>query len=316
MISITDARNKLPVDFVNSLYQNFSLGTVDKIIKGICSKRYVSIRVNTIKYDIQSLMQDFKQNNIKFERVLWYKDALIIKNKTEKELEMLEIYKKGFFYMQSLSSMIPPLILKPKEGQKILDVTAAPGSKTTEIACLINNTGYILANELDKIRCERLKYNVLLQGATCVEVINTRGEFIGKEHKEEFDKVLLDTPCSGEGRFDIKNVQSYRNWSKQNVLKLTKLQKKLFISAYESLKLGGTLVYSTCTLNTQENENIVLWALSNLNLKLQSIEIDNIKNLYRGFKIENNCELEKTIRIIPSEYMEGFYVAKFIKVCE
>lgn len=314
MISITDARNKLPSDFIDSLYENYSLGTVDQIIRGICSKRYVSIRVNTIKYDIQSLMNYFKKINIKFERVLFYKDALIIKNKTEKELQTLDIYEKGFFYMQSLSSMIPPLILEPKEGEKILDVTAAPGSKTTEIACLIKNTGYILANELDKIRCERLKYNVKHQGATCVEVINKRGEFIGKDNKEKFDKVLLDTPCSGEGRFDIKNVQTYKTWSYKNVLKLTKLQKKLFTSAYESLKIGGTLVYSTCTLNTQENENIVLWALSNFNLKLQKIEINNIKNSYKGFKIENNVELEKTIRIVPSEYMEGFYVAKFIKI--
>lgn len=314
MISITEARNRLPSDFIDSLYQNFTDGQVDNIIRGICSKRYQTVRVNTIKYDIQSLMSYFKELNIKFERVLWYKDALIIKNKNEQELQNLEIYEKGYFYMQSLSSMVPPLVLCPKEGEKVLDLTAAPGSKTTQIACLMNNKGYILANELDKIRCERLKYNVLLQGATIIDVSNGRGEYIGRNNIENFDKVLLDTPCSGEGRFDIKNVQSYKTWSKKTVNELVKMQKKLLKSAYEALKPGGILVYSTCTLNKEENEDIVLWAISNFSLELQNITLTDIKNSYKGFKINNKFELEKTIRIIPSDYMEGFYIAKFKKI--
>ena len=314
MISITEARNKLPSDFIDKLYENFTDGVVDSIIRGICAKRYQTIRVNTIKCDIQSLMSYFRKINIKFERVLWYKDALIIKNKTEQELQSLDIYEKGYFYMQSLSSMVPPLVLNPKSGERILDLTAAPGSKTTQIACLMNNNGYILANELDKIRCERLKYNVLVQGATIIDVNNGRGEYIGRNNIEKFDKVLLDTPCSGEGRFDIKNVQSYKNWSKKNINELVKMQKKLLKSAYEALKPGGILVYSTCTLNKEENENIVLWAISNFNLKLQDITLTDIKNSYKGFRVNNVFELEKTLRIVPSDYMEGFYIAKFKKL--
>src|SRR5699024_3045921 len=156
-------------------------------------------------------------------RVEWYKDALVVKNAKEKQIEKLEVYEKGFLYLQSLSSMIPPIILNTKPGEKVLDLTAARGSKTTQMCAMMENKGYILANELDKLRCERLKYNIEKQGAKIVEVIKQRGEKVGDNHKEEFDKVLLDAPCSGEGRFLGNNVSTYRNWSIKNVIQLSKL---------------------------------------------------------------------------------------------
>lgn len=201
MLSALEVKRKLPKDFIDNLYQLFSPLTVDKILSGMSGARYTTLRVNTLKYDVQSAMNYFKENNIKFERVLWYKEAFIIKNATEKELQKSELFEQGKIYLQSLSSMVPPLILEPKPGEKVLDLTAAPGSKTTQMATLMQNKGNILANELDKIRYERLKYNVSNQGASIVTVINDYGERIGSKYPETFDKVLLDTPCSGEGRF-------------------------------------------------------------------------------------------------------------------
>lgn len=225
MLSIQEAREKLPEKFMENMYKMFSPGTVDKIVAGMISDRYTTLRVNTIKYNIQDLMRYFKENNIKFERVLWYDDALIIKNVREKDIQKLDIYEKGYIYIQSLPSMVPAIVLNPKEGEKVLDLTAAPGSKTTQMAATMNNKGQIIANELDKIRCERLKYNVNIQGASIVEVLNGRGELLGKEYENYFDKVLLDAPCSGEGRFDARSVVTYKNWSEKTVRDLTKLQK-------------------------------------------------------------------------------------------
>ena len=261
MISIQEARERLPEKFMDNLYEMFSPGTVDKIVAGMINDRYTTLRVNTIKYNIQDLMKYFKEENIKFERVFWYNDALILKNVKEKDVQKLDIYEKGYIYLQSLPSMIPPIVLKPNEGEKVLDLTAAPGSKTTQIAALMNNKGYILANELDKIRCERLKYNVNTQGSTIIDVVNGRGELLGREHENYFDKVLLDAPCSGEGRFDASSAITYKNWSERTVRDLAKLQKKLFKSAYTALKQGGVMVYSTCTLNKEENEMVLQWAL-------------------------------------------------------
>lgn len=313
MASITEIKNRLPQDFVENLYNMFSPGVVDNIFRGIAEKRLTTLRVNTLKYDIQSLMRYFKEVNIKFERVLWYPDALVIKNANEKDIQKLEIYQKGYIYLQSLSSMVPPLVLNPKPGEKVLDLTAAPGSKTTQMAALMNGKGNILANELDKLRCERLKYNVEAQGADIVEVVNGRGEKIGEQYKEEFDKVLLDTPCSGEGRFTIYNVQSYKTWSTRTVNELTKVQRKLFKSAYEALKPNGTLVYSTCTLNKEENEYILDWALKNFDVKLVDTNIE-IRDAIPAFNDGLEKSINQAIRILPSKQMEGFFVAKFVKI--
>lgn len=312
MLSIKEMRNRLPKEFMEFLYEEYTPIKVDQILLGMTSERYTTLRVNTLKYDIQSLMRYFKEKNIKFERVLWYNDALVIKNINEKEIQKLDIYEKGYIYLQSLSSMIPPIVLNPISGEKILDLTAAPGSKTTEIATLMQNKGYILANELDKIRCERLRYNVEKQGADIIEVINERGEKIGEQYPEMFDRVLLDTPCSGEGRFIVNSVSTYRDWSPKKVRELTKLQRKLFASAYKALKPNGIMVYSTCTLNKEENEFILDWALKNFKIKLVDIEI-KIKDAQTGFADELDNSIKKAIRILPSKDTEGFFVAKFIK---
>lgn len=312
MISVNEIKRRLPQDFVEEIYENFSPVTVDKILLGMTDDRFLTLRVNSLKYNIQDLMRYFKEINIKFERVPFYSDALIIKNAKEKDIQKLDIYGKGYVYFQSLSSMIPPLVLAPKEGDRVLDMTAAPGSKTTQMACLMNNKGYILANELDKIRCERLKYNVDMQGTSIIEVINGRGEKLGDNFEGQFDKVLLDAPCSGEGRFIATSPMTYKNWSKKQVTDLVKLQKKLFASGYKTLKPGGTMVYSTCTINKDENELVLNWVLENFDIKLERIEIE-IKDSVPGFNDGLNKSVNKAIKILPSKMMEGFFVAKFIK---
>ena len=215
--------------------------------------------------------------------------------------------------MQSLSSMIPPLVLDAKENEQILDMASAPGSKTTQISAMMNNTGHIIANELDKIRCERLKFNLNNQGATNVEVINGYGEKLGERYPKNFDRVLLDTPCSGEGRFIAEIAGTYRNWSLKTVKELSKIQRKLIKSGYNALKPGGIMVYSTCTLNLEENENILKWALENLSLKMMDIDL-NIKSAIPGDKLGTNLGLEKAIKILPNKETEGFFIAKLRKI--
>lgn len=308
MLSALDVKRKLPQAFIENLYELFSPLTVDKILSGMAGERYTTLRVNTLKYDIQSLMKYFKEKNIKFERVPWYQEALIAKNVTEKEIQKLDIFEKGYIYLQSLSSMVPPLVLNPKPGEKVLDLTAAPGSKTTQMAAMMQNTGSILANELDKIRCERLQYNVTAQGASIVIVNNDYGERIGSKYSQAFDKVLLDTPCSGEGRFLATDPRTYRSWSEKKVSELVKMQKKLFKSAIEALKPNGTMVYSTCTLNLAENEQILEWALEQFNLKLLNIELE-LREIQQG----QTESTKQAIKILPSRNTEGFFVAKLLK---
>lgn len=303
MVSIVQIKNKLPMDFIEEIYSTYNQRISDKILMGIDSKRLTTLRVNTLKYDINNLTRYFDKVNIEYDKVLWYDDALIIKNANESELQQLDIYKNGYIYIQSLSSMIPPLVLNPREGENILDLTAAPGSKTTQMACMMHNKGYILANELNKIRCEKLKYNVNMQGAEIVEITNKDGTELN--YKEKFDKVLLDTPCSGEGRFILEDENTYKTWSIKQVNELAKLQKKLIKSGVDSLKNGGEIVYSTCTLNKKENEEIVDWAIKNLKLELLDIDL----------KIKDSIKiLNKAMQILPNETQEGFFIAKLRKI--
>lgn len=311
MLSVLEVKRKLPNVFIDKLYENYTPLTVDKILAGMCGERSTTLRVNTIKSNVQEVMNILKQNGIKFERVPWYKDALILKNATEKQIQKLEIYEEGIIYLQSLSSMVPPLVLQPEKNEKVLDLTAAPGSKTTQMAAMMQNSGYILANELDALRCERLSYNINKQGAKIVEVNNGRGEIIGKQYERYFDKVLLDAPCSGEGRFLATDARTYRNWSERTVKELVKLQKKLLKSAYQALKPGGEMVYSTCTLNREENEMILEWAIQELEIELLDIEL-TIKNTVPA--ISENSEVKKALRILPSKETEGFFVAKLKKL--
>lgn len=311
MLSVLEVKKKLPNEFVEELYENYSPLTVDKILSGMSGDRNTTLRVNTLKSDIYEIMNILKENALKFDRVSWFNDALVIKNASEKVLQKLDIYEEGKIYLQSLSSMVPPIVLNPVPNEKILDLTAAPGSKTTQIVAMMENKGYVLANELDALRCERLKFNVQKQGAEIVEINNGRGEVIGKKYEEYFDKILLDAPCSGEGRFLANDPKTYRSWSLKTVKELSKLQKKLLRSAYQAVKKNGEIVYSTCTLNKAENEDVLKWAIGELNIKILDINL-NIKNSVPIS--DENKEVQKAIRILPSKETEGFFIAKLKKI--
>lgn len=165
-----------------------------EIVEGYKIKRPVTFRVNTLKTSIAEIENKLKERQIEFEKVLWSEEVFVIKNSTEKEIENMQMYINGEIYLQSLSSMLPPIILRPQKDNDILDMTAAPGGKTTQIATLTQNKAHITACEMNNIRIERLKYNIQKQGATSVYIMQTDSRRI--DDFFSFDKVLLDAPCS------------------------------------------------------------------------------------------------------------------------
>ena len=163
--------SKVPLFLVESLEKQYGKELAEKILDGYKKKRKVTLRVNTIKTTCEAVKNKLSEVNIEFEEVSWYKDALIIKNADENDIRKLDMYENGEIYLQSLSSMLPPLLLEPKQGENILDMAAAPGSKTTQIAALTNNDSMITACEMNGVRGERLKYNLEKQGASRVSVM-------------------------------------------------------------------------------------------------------------------------------------------------
>lgn len=313
MKSFRKLYQKLPPEFIENLSAQYQPKIYEQILSGFMVDRPVTLRVNRIKTDTRRVMEIFRAQNIKHERVNWYEDALIIRNKREKDFENHQLFQEGQIYLQSLSSMIPPLVLDPKPGMKVLDLTAAPGGKSTQLAALMNNEGYILANELNQIRAERLKFNIERQGASIVEVRVGDGKRPEPQWNEFFDAVLLDAPCSGVGLFDMAHSRTYRGWSPRTVNQLAKEQRKLIEVALGALKPGGVLVYSTCTLMREENEANIARTLEKFGSQasLDKIGLTLANAVTQPVQLES--QRNTALIIIPTKLYEGFFIAKFRK---
>lgn len=271
--------------------------------EAINNKRYTTIRINNLTTCTEEVIKILDENGIKYKEVPWYPSAYIILNKTENYLTKLNIYEDGAFYLQNLSSQIPPLYLEPKSNELILDMAASPGGKTSEICALSNNTCLVTAIEKNKIRYERLKYNLNKLGTKKVNVLN-----IDARNLDEFfmfDKILLDAPCSGSGTL---NKETINNFNEELLNRSIKTQYELLNEAIKHLNVNGTLIYSTCSILELENENIVKRILKeNDNVVLEPI------TPFEGLPILNN-KLPGTITVCPNEYYEGFFIAKLKRI--
>ena len=271
-----------------------------KIENGYKAQRPVTLRVNNLKTSLEKAKEKLDEAQIKYETISWYEKALIIKNVREEEIRKLEIYENGEIYLQSLSSMLPPIILEPKAGENILDMTAAPGGKTTEIAALTENKAYITACEKNKIRAERLKFNLQKQGVKSANIMVEDARKLSDYFS--FDKILLDAPCSGSGTENIFD----KNFSKELVERSVKFQEELLSKALKILKPGGEMVYSTCSILKQENEKVLERVLSKGNAQIEPITVQDIEVL--------PSKIAGTITVCPTENYEGFFVAKIKKL--
>lgn len=306
-LSINEAIKRLPQYLYDSLFLQYDHNTVDRIIKGYMASRYTTLRVNLIKTDVLFVINKLKENGIKCDRVPWSNEALIIKNSDEKQIAKLDIYEEGMIYLQSLSSMLPPIILNPKKGKIILDMASAPGGKTTELASLTNNESNITCLELDPIRFEKLKYNLNKQGATSAIPLLCDGRKYTST--DQFDYILLDAPCSGSGTIDVNNKATYISFSEKLVNKSASTQKAMLRNALKLIKKGQTILYSTCSILQFENEDVINEILTeNKDLEVVPISFNGM-NLLPLLP----CKIKGALTICPNELYEGFFVCKLRK---
>lgn len=293
----------IPQFLQDKLNAQYGEELADKILEGYTKKRKVTLRVNTLKSNINEIKEILNNNNIKYKMVNWSKEALIIENVRETELTKLDIYIEGKIYLQSLSSMLPPIILEPKENTDILDMTAAPGGKTTQIAAMVNNKARITACEMNNIRAEKLRYNIEKQGATCAYVMVTDSRKI--DDFFSFDQILLDAPCSGSGTLDANNTKTEKIFTPKLIEKSVKAQITLLTKALKILKPGKEIVYSTCSILKEENEEIIKQVLKKSNAKIKPITNTILQELP-----QLPTSIEGTLCVCPTEEYEGFFVAK------
>lgn len=316
---------KLPEEFLDRLKKIVPAGKFDQIANTFAEAKPTTFRINRLKVkEAGPIREKLEREGFRLESISWYPDAFILKEGRLRELQESDIYKNGEIYVQNLSSMIPPLILNPKAGEMVLDLTAAPGSKTTQMAAMMNGEEKIFAYENDKVRFFKLKSNLEMQGAKNVHAILGYGESVGRKFPNYFNKVLLDAPCSSEGRFNTKESSSFGYWKLRKIEEMARKQKKLFYSAFHTLKPGGTMVYSTCTFAPEENEGILDWAIQKFQDAIEIMEITNpvrsIANRMHGISVwgkeKFNQSVSKGVRILPSVQMEAFFVTQVRKTKE
>ncbi len=268
-------------------------GLADRIQAGFV-ERPVTLRINTLKTSVDEVLFAFAREGIAYERVPWFSDALIV-HCPQEIIENTPLYQEGHFYLQSLSSMLPPLVLSPSPGESILDMTAAPGGKTTELYCLSGGKAQITACERDKYRFERLKFNLGRQGATRVYAMCRDAAMLDDFLK--FDKILLDAPCTGSGTVTSTDIR----FTEVFLAKCVHMQEKLLKKALKLLKKGGTLVYSTCSVLKEENELLLERTLPREAHIEQIVPPEGIPLL---------PSREGTLTVCPDKLYEGFFVAR------
>ena len=301
---------EIPEWLKKELKNQYDEKELEYIQKGYQEKRKTIFRVNTLKSYSKEVIVELIKNEIKYNQlnnsiVPDIKLPEIFCVEDDLKLRQTNIYNEGKIYIQNLSSMIPPLFINPKENEDILDMAAAPGAKTTEIAALSMNKSNITACERNTIRLDKMIYNIKKQGAK-VYCINKNS--IDLDNFMKFDKILLDAPCTGTGTINSKtDFNRYLNETLLN--KTTKIQEKLLEKAIKLLKKGGSIIYSTCSILEKENDEIIKKIITrNTNIHLEKIELlqNNDLKIVKG--IEN-----KTITILPDKKFEGFYIAKLVK---
>jgi len=288
-------------DFIELIKKEYPL-EFDEIINGLNVKRYETLRINNLKSNKEEIESFLNINNIEYEISSFYKDAYIIKSTYN--FYDSNLFNEGKIYLQSLSSQIPPLYLDLDDSFDILDMCAAPGGKTSLIADLTNNQKQIMAVEFNKIRAEKLKYNLNHLNAKANVIVADASKL---DSFFRFDTILLDAPCSGSGTINLCNEKDLKNFSLLLVKNSSIIQKKLLKKAIEILKPGHTMIYSTCSILKEENE-LVLKEILNKNIVLEPININIDKsNILPSLYNE-------VLTIKPNEYFEGFFIAKIKKI--
>lgn len=296
----------IPNFLYDKLLKQYGPELTERVLKGYSCKRHVTLRVNTLKSNTDEIKAIFNSLNIKYKEVPWSKEALILEQINETEVRKLSIYEEGKIYLQSLSSMLPAIILEPREDENILDMTAAPGGKTTQMASISGNKALITACEKNRIRAERLKYNIEKQGANRVNVLIEDARNL--DNYFSFDKILLDAPCSGSGTLDIENEKLERIFTEELINRSVKTQYELLKKAISILKAGYEMVYSTCSILEEENEKNIEKILTNQNVEVVPIN----EEFFEGATLLPS-KIKGTIVVEPNELYEGFFIAKLRK---
>lgn len=304
------------IEKITSIYGH----NASKVLQGMQTEPKTVFRINTLRHSKHTLF-NLEQQGFDF-RALPISNTYVLEAAPNvAKLSNTEQFQNGEIYIQGLSSMMSVFTLDPKEDDEILDLCAAPGSKTSLIAALTQNQAAITAVEKNKTRYQKLVANLERLGVTSVNSVFADGYTLPKqrpEFMEKFDKILVDAPCSNEGYIILNDPKSYAFWNKRKFADMVWQQKGLLFSGFSMLKPGGTLVYSTCTFSVEENEEIVHELIKKFpNASVEDFELPEETSYLPGLTHWNQKAYDSTLantkRILPDQLHRPFFIAKILK---
>ena len=313
---IKKAEQKLPALFLERLTAQLSVDEYVASLQSFGSAKPLTFRPNTIRASEAEVLEEVGSTGIQTSPVPWCPLCHQVTDGTIRQLQALHHAKTDGLYIQAASSMLAVYALQVAPEMRVLDLCAAPGSKTSQIAALMDNRGMLVANDRSRKRLYRLREILQRQGATGVEILCGPGERLGQTHADCFDRVLVDAPCSGEGRFRLDRPIRLSRWNMQEIRGLAKLQEQLLIAALRCVRVGGLVVYSTCTFAPEENEFVLEKVLRKKTVDASLVELP--KELtpptarqpvtqWGGKDITQ--DLSSAVRIIPDNTTTGFFIA-------
>ena len=276
-----------------------------RIVEGYAQRRMATLRVNRLKAEPNAVRGALAAAGIATEDVPWSGDALVLPEADGRAVTALALYARGEIYMQNLSSMLPPLLLGAQPGENVLDMAAAPGGKTTQIAALTGNGAMITACERNAARCERLRFNLERQGAQRVTVMNIDARQL--DDLFAFDRILLDAPCSGSGTVQLCESSRAR-FDRETLARVGETQEALLRKALRLLRPGHEMVYSTCSILAQENEALLRRVLPGAQGEIVPID----PAAFPGVPLLPTV-LTGTLCVMPDARYEGFFAARIRK---
>jgi 16S rRNA (cytosine1407-C5)-methyltransferase len=302
----------LPPKFLERLGLILPADRLESCLEAMDREPATAFRVNPLKATVLQALQALA--GFELTPLPWKADAFVVPDAQRRALTESAPCREGWIYLQNPASMVPPLVLDPQPGEWVLDLAAAPGSKPLQIAGMMGGEGRLSAVEAVRDRFFRLKANLEAHGADWVQLYLKDGTGVGRSCPEWFDRVLLDAPCSGEGRFNARYPETYAYWNEKKIREMSRKQQRLLSSAARALKPGGVLVYSTCALAPEENELVVARALE-WGLEIEKVvpPCPALPGITRWRGEDLPPELARCLRIAPDGVMEGFFVCRLRK---
>lgn len=282
---------------------HFGKEFTEELLEANSERPSIYLRTNTLKVTRDELIEKLLEQNIKAEKVNVVDEAIKVENL--KDIENNKLYKEGLFTVQDISSMLVGKVMNPKENSLVLDVCSAPGGKTTHIATLMKNTGQVVSRDIYDHKLKLINASCKRLGLTNVDVQEYDGMKLDKDSIAKFDYVLADVPCSGLGIIRRKPEIKYKE--KEEFRELPPIQKKILENASKYVKVGGTLIYSTCTIQDSENLDVIKEFLQ----KHKNFELSPIDEV----RVDLDNQDKGFMKIYPNVHdMDGFFISKLIRV--